>query len=113
GAAAADRQIGLVDAKGHAAAFTGSRCFAYAGQIAGKDYSVQGNILAGRATLEAMARAYEQSRGKPLAERLLLALDAGAAAGGDRRGKESAALLVVKPGGGYGGVGDKWVDLRV
>jgi uncharacterized Ntn-hydrolase superfamily protein len=115
GAAAEDRQLGLVDAKGNAAAFTGKRCFAYAGQIAGKDYAVQGNILVGRPTLEAMARAYEAAREakKPLAERLLAAIEAGALAGGDRRGKESAALLVVKPGGGYGGVGDKWVDLRV
>jgi uncharacterized Ntn-hydrolase superfamily protein len=76
---------------------------------------VQGNILVGRATVEAMAKAYEAAReaGKPLAERLLAALGAGQAAGGDRRGQESAALLVVRPGGGYIGVGDVWVDLRV
>lgn len=110
-----DRQIGLVDAQGHAAAFTGKRCFEHASQRVGQGYSVQGNILVGRATIDAMADAYERARdaGKPLAERLLLALEAGAAAGGDRRGQESAALLVVKPGGGYVGVGDVWVDLRV
>ena len=110
-----DRQLGLVDAKGNAAAFTGKRCFDHASHLVGKGFSVQGNILVGRATLEAMARAYEASRdaGKPLAERLLAALAAGGRAGGDRRGQESAALLVVKPGGGYGGSGDVWVDLRV
>jgi len=112
---AADRQIGLVNARGEAAAFTGEKCFAHASHIVGKGYAVQGNILVSRATLEAMARAYERARdaGKPLAERLLEALEAGQAAGGDRRGQQSAALLVVKPGGGYVGQGDVWVDLRV
>ncbi|ACL64618.1 protein of unknown function DUF1028 [Anaeromyxobacter dehalogenans 2CP-1] len=112
---AADRQIGLVDAKGDAAAYTGARCFDHASHVTGPGFSVQGNILAGRAVPEAMARAYQAARdaGKPLAERLLAALAAGQAAGGDRRGMESAALLVVKPGGGYGGSGDVWVDLRV
>ena len=110
-----DRQIGLVDARGNAAAFTGRRCFDHASHLVGPGFSVQGNILVGRATLEAMARAYQQARdqGRPLAERLLVALAAGQEAGGDRRGMESAALLVVKPGGGYGGSGDVWVDLRV
>lgn len=110
-----DRQLGLVDAQGNAAAFTGRRCFDHASHLVGRGYSVQGNILVGRATLEAMARAYERARdqGRPLAERLLAALAAGQQAGGDRRGMESAALLVVKPGGGYGGAGDVWVDLRV
>lgn len=112
---AQDRQIGIVDAKGRAAAFTGEKCFDHASHLVGNGYAVQGNILVGRATIEAMARAYERARdrGAPLAERLLDALDAGQAAGGDRRGRESAALLVVKPGGGYIGVGDVWVDLRV
>lgn len=110
-----DRQIGLVDAKGNAAAFTGKRCFDHASHLVGQGFAVQGNILVGRATLEAMARAYQEARDarRPLAERLLAALAAGQAAGGDRRGMESAALLVVKPGGGYGGAGDVWVDLRV
>jgi uncharacterized Ntn-hydrolase superfamily protein len=110
-----DRQLGIVDAKGNAASFTGKRCFDHASHLVGKGFAVQGNILVSRATIEAIARAYEAAReaGKPLAERLLDALDAGQAAGGDRRGQESAALLVVKPGGGYIGVGDVWVDLRV
>lgn len=107
-----DRQTGIVDAQGHAAAWTGSKCFNYAGHIVGGNYSVQGNILAGPQVVEAMARAFEQARGS-LAERLMTALEAGEAAGGDRRGKESAALLVVRKGAGYGGVGDRWVDLRV
>jgi len=110
-----DRQLGIVDARGRAATFTGKRCFDHASGIAGDGFAAQGNILVSRATVEAMARAYEAARAakKPLAERLLAALEAGQAAGGDRRGKQSAALLVVKPGGGYGGIGDKWVDLRV
>jgi uncharacterized Ntn-hydrolase superfamily protein len=112
---AADRQLGLVDAKGRAATFTGERCFEHASGIAGDGYAVQGNVLAGRAVVEGMAKAYEAARDakRPLAERLLAALEAGQRAGGDRRGQESAALLVVKPGGGYGGAGDVWVDLRV
>jgi uncharacterized Ntn-hydrolase superfamily protein len=110
-----DRQIGLVDAKGNAASYTGKRCFDHASGIVGKGYAVQGNILVSRDTPEAMALAYQAAlaAGKPLAERLLLALEAGAAAGGDRRGQESAALLVVRPGGGYIGGDDTWIDLRV
>jgi uncharacterized Ntn-hydrolase superfamily protein len=110
-----DRQLGLVDAKGNAASFTGKKCFDHASGIVGKGYAVQGNILVSRATPEAMAKAYEAAlaAGKPLAERLLSALEAGAAAGGDRRGQESAALLVVRPGGGYIGGDDTWIDLRV
>jgi uncharacterized Ntn-hydrolase superfamily protein len=112
---AADRQIGIVNARGEAAAFTGERCFDHASHLVGEGYAVQGNILVSRATLETMARAYERARGagRPLAERLLDALEAGQAAGGDRRGQQSAALLVVRPGGGYVGQGDVWVDLRV
>jgi len=110
-----DRQLGLVDAKGRSASFTGSRCFDHASSITGDGFAVQGNILTGRAVVEAVAKAYQQARaaGLPLAERLLAALEAGQSAGGDRRGQESAALLVVKPNGGYGGSGDVWVDLRV
>jgi uncharacterized Ntn-hydrolase superfamily protein len=110
-----ERQLGVVDAHGRAATFTGARCFDHASGLAGPGYAVQGNILVSRATVEAVARAYEAARdaGRPLAERLLLALEAGAAAGGDRRGQESAALLVVRPGGGYVGGDDVWVDLRV
>jgi uncharacterized Ntn-hydrolase superfamily protein len=110
-----ERQLGLVDAKGKAASWTGKRCPDFAGSIVGDGYAVQGNILVSRATIEAMAAAYEAAAkgGKPLAERLLLALEAGQAAGGDRRGQESAALVVVRPGGGYLGGDDTWIDLRV
>ncbi len=110
-----DRQLGLVDAKGKAASWTGKRCPDFAGSIVGDGFAVQGNILVSRATIEAMASAYQAAvkAGKPLAERLLLALEAGQAAGGDRRGQESAALLVVRPGGGYLGGDDTWIDLRV
>ncbi len=109
-----DRQVALVDARGRVAAWTGKNCFAFAGHVPDHEYhfSVQGNILAGRAVIDAMAKAYRASRGR-LAERLLAALEAGEAAGGDRRGKESAALLVVRQGKGYGGYGDRWIDLRV
>ena len=106
------RQIGVVDARGRAATFTGSECFEWAGGVTGDNYAAQGNILVGGGTVEAMARAYEETGGD-LAARLLSALDAGQAAGGDSRGKQSAALLVVREGGGYGGDNDRVVDLRV
>jgi uncharacterized Ntn-hydrolase superfamily protein len=110
-----ERQLGLVDARGKAASWTGKRCPDFAGSIVGDGYAVQGNILVSRATIEAMAAAYEAAvkAGRPLAERLLQAREAGQAAGGDRRGQESAALLVVRPGGGYLGGDDGWIDLRV
>ncbi|HEY8394093.1 MAG TPA: DUF1028 domain-containing protein [Thermaerobacter sp.] len=109
------RQVGIVDARGRAAAYTGKACFAWAGHRAGDGYACQGNILAGPAVVDAMARAYEEARerGQPMEDRLIAALRAGQAAGGDRRGQQSAALLVVKPGGGYGGFNDRWLDLRV
>ena len=107
-----DRQVGMVDAKGRAATFTGKSCFSWAGGKIGEHYAVQGNILVGSETVDAMAKAFEASKGE-LADRLLVALEAGQAAGGDRRGRESAALLVVRKGAGYGGKGDRWVDLRV
>jgi uncharacterized Ntn-hydrolase superfamily protein len=106
------RQVGVVDGKGTAATFTGSECFEWAGGITGEHYAAQGNILVGRETVEAMAGTYEVTSGD-LAARLLSALDAGQAAGGDSRGKQSAALLVVREGGGYGGDNDRVVDLRV
>jgi uncharacterized Ntn-hydrolase superfamily protein len=106
------RQVALVDANGVAAAHTGSDCYAYAGHRVGEGYSVQGNILAGADVLEAMEAAYLQTSGV-LELRLLAALQAADAAGGDKRGKQSAALLVVKPGGGYGGDTDRYLDLRV
>ncbi|MCA3747890.1 MAG: DUF1028 domain-containing protein [Rubrobacter sp.] len=106
------RQVGVVDARGGSATFTGSECFEWAGGIAGEHFAAQGNILTGPKTVEAMARAFENSRGE-LSSRLLAALRAGQEAGGDRRGKQSAALVVVREGAGYGGDNDRMVDLRV
>ncbi|MEM3873849.1 MAG: DUF1028 domain-containing protein [Candidatus Bathyarchaeia archaeon] len=106
------RQLGVVDAKGNAAAFTGAKCLEWAGSKTGKGYSVQGNILASGEVLMAMAEAYESTTGS-LAERLVAALEAGERAGGDARGSQSSALLVVKEGCGRGGYGDRLIDLRV
>ena len=106
------RQVGVVDAKGRAASFTGKECHAWAGHVVGRGYACQGNILAGEEVVKAMARAYESTEGD-LPVRLLAALVAGQNAGGDRRGQESAALLVVREKGGYGGFNDRWIDLRV
>jgi uncharacterized Ntn-hydrolase superfamily protein len=106
------RQVGLVDAQGKAATFTGDECHAWAGGLTGSHYAAQGNILVSRETVEAMARAFEAAAGE-LADRLVAALVAGQAAGGDRRGQQSAAVLVVRAGGGYGGYNDRYMDLRV
>ena len=106
------RQLGVVDAEGRAATFTGSECFEWAGGVTGENCAAQGNILVGRQTVEALAKTFEGTSGD-LAGRLLAALDAGQQAGGDSRGKQSAALLVVREGGGYGGDNDRVVDLRV
>ncbi len=109
------RQLGVVSATGEAYAFTGKECIPYAGHIVGDGYTVQGNILAGEEVLEAMARAYETTKGE-LVDKLLAALKAGDRAGGDKRGKQSAAILVVRKCGGYGGCEegvDVYVDLRV
>jgi uncharacterized Ntn-hydrolase superfamily protein len=106
------RQVGVVDARGRGATFTGSECFEWASGLTGEHYAAQGNILVGRETIEAMARTFEDTTGD-FAGRLLAALDAGQQAGGDSRGKQSAALLVVRKGGGYGGDNDRVVDLRV
>lgn len=107
------RQVGLINAAGETAQFTGTECLSWAGGRMGKGYAVQGNILAGPAVVEAMAEAFEKSADLLLAERLLAALDAGQAAGGDRRGQQSAALLIVREGWGYGGGNDRFRDLRV
>ncbi len=109
---AEDRQVGMVDTHGNAVAHTGADCFEYAGHLVGEGFTCQGNILAGRSTLEAMAKAYRSSEGE-LADRLVMALLAGDRAGGDRRGRQSAAVMVVKAGGGYGGDNDRYIDLRV
>lgn len=109
---AADRQVGMVDARGGAAAHTGERCYAWAGHKIGAGFTCQGNILTGPETLEAMADTFTTTSGE-LADRLVAALLAGDTVGGDRRGKQSAAVVVVRPNGGYGGDTDRYLDLRV
>jgi uncharacterized Ntn-hydrolase superfamily protein len=106
------RQLGVVDAQGRSATFTGPECMDWAGGRAGAGYAAQGNILVSEATVDALATAFEGSAGRPLAERLIACLAAAQAAGGDRRGQQSAALLVVERDGGYGGLSDVLVDLR-
>jgi uncharacterized Ntn-hydrolase superfamily protein len=107
------RQVGVVDAHGRAATYTGSECLDWAGGTTGPGYAAQGNILVSAATVDALAASFEGSRGRPLAERLLACLAAAEAAGGDRRGRQSAALLVVRKDGGYGGTSDVAADIRV
>jgi len=109
---AADRQLGVVDGKGRGATFTGDACMDWAGGRAGDGYAAQGNILTGAAVVDALAETFESTEG-PLAERLLAALAAGDAAGGDRRGRQSAALIVRQARAGYGGDNDIAIDLRV
>ena len=108
----AQRQLGVVDANGGAATFTGEGCHDWSGGRTGEGYAAQGNILVSAATVDALAETFEASSG-PLAERLLASLAAGQAAGGDSRGQQSAALLVVERDGGYAGLSDTLVDLRV
>ncbi len=108
----ASRQVGLVDASGQAATFTGAQCLAWAGGRTGEHFAVQGNILAGPEVVDAMAKAFLLTQGD-LPSRLLAALLAGDRAGGDRRGRQSAALLAVKAGAGYAGFNDRWIDYRV
>jgi uncharacterized Ntn-hydrolase superfamily protein len=108
----ADRQLGVVDAEGRAAAYTGSSCLAWAGHQVGLGYAAQGNLLVSESTVTALADVFERTAGAPLAQRLLAALAAAQQAGGDRRGQQSAALYVVREGGGYDGCG-VLVDLRV
>ena len=106
------RQVGIVGVEGQPATFTGDQCFPWAGGQVGEHYTCQGNILVGKDTVLAMARTFEQTTGR-LCDRLVAALAAGQAAGGDSRGQQSAALLVVRQGGGYGGFNDRFIDLRV
>ncbi len=106
------RQVGIVDAQGNVAAHTGKDCNEWAGHKLGTQFSVQGNILTGAEVLDAMSEAYLSATGE-LADRLVAALRAGESAGGDKRGKQSAAVQVVKPLGGYGGDNDRYLDLRV
>jgi uncharacterized Ntn-hydrolase superfamily protein len=110
------RQLGIVDAKGRSASFTGRSCIDWAGHRVGRHYCAQGNILAGEQVVGAMAEAFERARdreGTELADWLMAALQAGQKAGGDRRGQQSAALLVMRAGGGYMGGNDRFIDLRV
>ncbi|MGM0792294.1 MAG: DUF1028 domain-containing protein [Bacillota bacterium] len=106
------RQVGIVDFEGNGATFTGNGCYNWAGGTAGTYFAAQGNILVDENTVKAMADTFTSSEGT-LAERLLASLNAGQEAGGDSRGQQSAALLVVKEKGGYGGFNDRYIDLRV
>lgn len=107
-----ERQLGIVDARGGSASHTGSGCLHWAGGRVADGVVVQGNILAGPEVVDAMLSAFGAANGS-LPDRLLMALLAGDRAGGDARGRQSAALLVVRAGGGYGGTTDRWIDLRV
>ncbi len=107
------RQLGVVDARGGAATYTGNECHEWAGGRTGDGYAAQGNILVSAETVDALAETFEGSRGEPLAQRLLDCLDAAQAAGGDKRGQQSAALLVVEKDAGYAQLSDVVVDLRV
>jgi uncharacterized Ntn-hydrolase superfamily protein len=107
------RQLGVVDANGGSATFTGTACMPWAGGIAGPQFAAQGNILVGEETVTALATTFASTDGRPLAERLLDCLAAAQSAGGDRRGQQSAALLVVERDAGYAGLSDSLVDLRV
>ena len=106
------RQVGLVDAKGNAVTYTGQGCFPWAGGLSGKGYAMQGNILKSAKVVPAMEKAFLKTKGS-LPGRLNAALLAGDGAGGDKRGRQSAAIYVVKPEGGYGGFVDRWIDYRV
>lgn len=107
------RQLGIVDGRGGGATYTGAECMEWAGGRTGPSYAAQGNILVSAETVDAIVETFEATAGRPLAERLLDCLDAAQAAGGDRRGQQSSALLVVEREGGYAGLSDSVVDLRV
>lgn len=106
------RQVGIVDADGRSIAFTGADCMAWAGHEYGPNFTAQGNILVSEETVKAISRAFRETEGM-LGERLMSALEAGQEAGGDSRGMQSAAMLIVREGGGYGGYDDRYCDLRV
>ncbi|MBI3463115.1 MAG: DUF1028 domain-containing protein [Planctomycetes bacterium] len=106
------RQLAVIDKEGRLAHYTGKDCTEWAGAVTGEHYSCQGNILAGPQVVQAMTQAFEKARGS-LADRMLAALEAGQQAGGDRRGQQSAAMLVVKKGAGWNGFDDRFIDLRV
>lgn len=106
------RQVAFIDGKGNIFRFTGKKCNDWAGDRVGKNYSIQGNLLAGQKVIDAMADAFEKQAG-PLAWRLMASLEAGDKAGGDKRGKQAAAILVVRDRAGPNGIGDRYLDLRV
>lgn len=106
------RQIGILDSYGNASAFTGKKCFDWAGHLVGENYTCQGNILASKDVLKAMAEAFENAKGD-LVEKFFAALVAGQEKGGDRRGRESAAILIVKEKGAYDGGTDRYIDIRI
>jgi uncharacterized Ntn-hydrolase superfamily protein len=108
-----ERQVGVIDRDGASASYTGSACLDWAGHRAGEGYAAQGNILVGPETVDALAKTFEATAGATLAVRLIACLAAAEEAGGDRRGRQSAALLVVERAGGYAGLSDVAVDLRV
>jgi len=108
-----DRQVGIVDAQGRAATYTGKACLDWAGGKTGPGYAAQGNILVSEETVAGLVHGFEANAGRPLAERIVEALAAAQLAGGDRRGQQAAGLLVVQKDGGYGGMDDVLVDLRV
>ena len=107
-----ERQVGIVDAQGNAVSFTGKNCFDWAGGITGDNFTCQGNILVSEETVTALKETFLNTSGT-LARRLVKALDAAQHAGGDKRGRQSAALFVVKEKGSYGGYNDRYIDLRV
>jgi uncharacterized Ntn-hydrolase superfamily protein len=110
------RQVGMVDAQGRPAGHTGKECIAWAGNRSGAHFTVQGNLLASDRVIPAMVEAYENAQkvdGSELADWLIAALKAAQAEGGDRRGQQSAAILVVRANGGPGGDNDRYIDLRV
>jgi len=109
----AERQLGIVDGQGRAATYTGDRCLDWAGGRTGPGYAAQGNILVGEETVAALATTFEESASLPLVQRLIECLVAAQTAGGDRRGQQSASVLVVQRDGGYAGLSDVLVDLRV
>ena len=106
------RQLAVIGTDGNASIFTGKKCNDWAGGKTGVNYAVQGNLLTGAEVIQAMSAGFEEANGT-LAERMIASLHAGQQAGGDKRGKQSAALLIVKSGWGYGGLSDRFRDLRV
>ena len=106
------RQVGMIDANGSVANYTGDECLEWAGARSGENYTAQGNLLTGKAVVDAMGEAFEKTEGE-LAEKLMAALIAGQEKGGDLRGQQAAALLVAREKGGEGGFNDRYIDLRV